>query len=64
MKILHINGTIEGGAANYVFNLHEDLLKKKIKSYLYIPKKKNKKNIIYPNYKLNDFYFFFKKLFY
>lgn len=60
MKILHINGTIEGGAANYVFNLHEDLLKKKIKSYLYIPKKKNKKNIIYPNHKLNDFYFFWK----
>jgi len=62
MKILHINGTIEGGAANYVFNLHEDLLKKRIKSYLYVPKKKHKKNIIYPNYKLNNFYFFLKNL--
>ena len=61
MKILHINGTIEGGAANYVFKLHEDLIKKKIKSYLYLPKKVSKKNIIYPNNKFNNLYFFFKE---
>jgi|TARA_B110001452_G_scaffold237501_1_gene217382 glycosyltransferase involved in cell wall biosynthesis len=62
MKILHINGTIEGGAANYVFKLHEDLIKKKIKSYLYLPKKVSKKNIIYPNNKFNNLYFFLKNL--
>ena len=62
MKILHINGTFEGGAANYVFKLHKDLLKKKIESYLYIPKKIPQKKILYPNNRLSNFNFYIKNL--
>ena len=57
MKILHINGTLEGGAANYVFKLHNDLLKKKVNSYLYIPKKISQKKIFYSDSKFSNFYF-------
>jgi glycosyltransferase involved in cell wall biosynthesis len=49
MKILHINGTSYGGTANFVFDLHNQLLKNKnIISFVYVPKKRNFKNIIYP----------------
>ena len=62
MKILHINGTHEGGAANYVYKLHNDLLRKKLHSYLYIPKKKFKKNIFYPPGIFNQIIFYTKNL--
>ena len=49
MKILHINGTSYGGTANFVFNLHKKLIdKENVNSYVYVPKKRNIKNIIYP----------------
>ena len=49
MKILHINGTSYGGTANFVFDLHNQLINKKnINSFVYVPKKRNFKNIIYP----------------
>ncbi len=49
MKILHINGTSYGGAANFVFNLHKKLMNiKTVSSYVYVPKKRNVENIIYP----------------
>ena len=49
MIILHINGTSYGGAANFVFNLHKKLIdKENVTSYVYVPKKRNVKNIIYP----------------
>ena len=49
MKILHINGTAYGGAANFVIDLHKSLLGKKIESILYIPKKRNIPKLIHPN---------------
>ena len=49
MKILHINGTSHGGAANVALRIHESLLRKNISSYLYLPHKKNVKNLLYPN---------------
>ena len=30
MKILHINGTSKGGAANFAINLHQCLVKKEL----------------------------------
>ena len=46
MIILHINGTSYGGAANFVFNLHKKLIdKENVTSYVYVPKKRNVKNI-------------------
>jgi len=49
MKILHINGTSHGGAANVAIRVHESLLSKNVESYLYLPNKKNVKNLFYPN---------------
>ena len=49
MKILHINGTSHGGAANVALRIHESLLRKNISSYLYLPHKKNVINLLYPN---------------
>jgi len=48
MKILHINGTSYGGAANFVFDLHEELLKKNVSSFVYSPKRRNINNTLYP----------------
>ena len=44
MKVLHINGTAYGGAANFVIDLHKSLLEKNVESILYIPKKYTKIN--------------------
>ena len=49
MKVLHINGTAYGGAANFVIDLHKSLLEKKVESILYIPKKRNIPKLIHPN---------------
>ena len=48
MRILHINGTSYGGAANFVFDLHEEFLKKNVSSFVYSPKKRNINNALYP----------------
>ena len=57
MKILHINGTSYGGAANFVFNLHKKLMNiKTVSSYVYVPKKRNVENIIYPQSIFFKFY--------
>ena len=42
MRILHINGTSYGGAANFVFDLHEEFLKKCILFCLFAKEKKYK----------------------
>ena len=52
MKILHINGTDEGGTYNLLFDIHKALIKKKIKTKIYLPQKKKKK------------IFFIKKIFF
>ena len=49
MKVLHINGTAYGGAANFVIDLHKSLLEKNVESILYIPKKRNIPKLIHPN---------------
>ena len=60
MKILHINGTSYGGAANFVFNLHKKLVNiENVYSYVYVPKKRNVKNIVYPQ----SIFFKFNSLF-
>ena len=59
MKILHINGTTKGGVFNYVKDLHYSLLDNGIDSYLFLPNKKNIKNIIFPSSKS---YHFFQKI--
>ena len=41
MKILHINGTCHGGAANVAERIHQSLLDKKVESYIYLPFKKD-----------------------
>ncbi|MBD1140976.1 glycosyltransferase [Pelagibacterales bacterium SAG-MED39] len=59
MKILHINGTAYGGAANYARDLHESLLNQNIDSVLYLPKKRNIPKLIYPNsffFKIHSMY--------
>tara|TARA_B100001121_G_C18695361_1_gene624805 strand:+ start:1991 stop:3181 length:1191 start_codon:yes stop_codon:yes gene_type:complete len=48
MRILHINGTSYGGAANFVFDLHEEFLKKNVSSFVYSPKRRNINNALYP----------------
>lgn len=48
MRILHINGTSYGGAANFVFDLHEEFLKKNVSSFVYSPKRRNINNTLYP----------------
>ena len=42
MKILHINGTDEGGTYNLLFDIHKALIKKKIKTKIYLSSKKKK----------------------
>ena len=59
MKILHINGTSEGGTFNVIYDLHKALLKKKIKSNIYLPEKMNIKNSYYPK---SFFFIFIQKL--
>jgi glycosyltransferase involved in cell wall biosynthesis len=57
MKILHINGTAYGGAANFVVDLHNKLLEKEVESFIYFPKKRNIEKIIFPNsifFKINS----------
>lgn len=50
MKILHINGTSQGGAANFAVNLHQNLLNKNFKSSIFLPNDRNDlTNIYYPN---------------
>lgn len=46
MKILHINGTNHGGAAIAVERIHESLINKGVESYIYLPFKKDLKNIV------------------
>jgi glycosyltransferase involved in cell wall biosynthesis len=46
MKILHINGTNHGGAAIAVERIHESLINKGIESHIYLPFKKDLKNIV------------------
>ena len=42
MKILHINGTDEGGTYNLLFDIHKALIKKKLKQrFIFLKKKKN-----------------------
>ena len=44
MKILHINGTSEGGTFNLVYDLHKALIKKKNQiKYLFTRKNRYKK---------------------
>lgn len=59
MKILHINGTSEGGTFNVIYDLHKALLKKKIKSNIYLPEKMNIKNSYYPK---SFFFYFYSKI--
>ena len=41
MKILHINGTDEGGTYNLLFDIHKALIKKKLKQrFIFLKKKK------------------------
>ena len=43
MKILHINGTDEGGTYNLLFDIHKALIKKKLKQrFIFLKKKKYK----------------------
>ena len=56
MKILHINGTSEGGTFNLVYDLHKALIKKKIKSNIYLPEKIDIKNSHYPKSFFFNFY--------
>ena len=52
MKILHINGTSEGGTFK-VYDLHKALIKKKIKSNIYLPRKNR-----YKKFTLSKSFFF------
>lgn len=56
MKVLHINSTDEGGTFNLLFDIHKSLIKKKIKTKIYLPHRKNhlpkKKNV--PNFYIQD----------
>ena len=54
MKILHINGTNHGGAANVAERIHESLIEKGIESYIYLPFKKDLKNLISPKTTLGE----------
>ena len=55
MKILHVNGTSKGGAANFALNIHNGLIKRNIKSYIYLPNKIDNKNIFFPKKNKNWF---------
>ena len=44
MKVLHINATNEGGTFNLMFDIHQALIKKKIKTKIYLPQKKDDSN--------------------
>ena len=50
MKILHINGTDEGGTYNLLFDIHKALIKKKIKTKIYLPQKKKYKFLLSRKY--------------
>ncbi len=67
MKVLHINGTAYGGAANFVIELHEKLIEEKVDSFIYLPKNRNVKKLIKPNSFFFKFHFilkiFLKKIF-
>ena len=57
MKILHINGTNHGGAANFAINLHQSLRKKGIESFICLPEYSGIENSLFPrssNLKLYD----------
>lgn len=49
MRVLHINGTSEGGTISLLKDLHQSLLKKKIISFIYTPHNLKLKNSLYPN---------------
>ena len=51
MKILHINGTDEGGTYNLLFDIHKALIKKIEQGYLYQKKYK----FFYRKYLLHSF---------
>lgn len=67
MRVLHINGTAYGGAANFVIELHEQLINEKIDSYVYLPKNRNVRKLIKPSSFFFKFNFilkiFLKKIF-
>ena len=54
MKVLHINGTDEGGTYNLLFDIHKSLIKKKIKTKIYLPQKKRFSNFFYQE---NSFFY-------
>lgn len=54
MKILHINGTCHGGAANVTERIHEALINKNVESHVYLPFKKDIKNVISPKNTLGE----------
>ena len=60
MKILHINGTSQGGAANFAINLHQSLLDKNLESSIFLPNGKN--NLINIYYPKSYIYKFFSKI--
>ncbi len=60
MKILHINGTSKGGAANFAINLHQCLVKKGIKSSICLPKYSSVENSLFVRSSYLKFYDKFK----
>jgi glycosyltransferase involved in cell wall biosynthesis len=55
MKVLHINATDEGGTFNLLFDIHKSLIKKKIKTKIYLPQKKFSPNFYFQK---NIFFYF------
>ena len=56
MKILHINGTSEGGTFNLVYDLHKALIKKKNQIKYLFTRKNRYKNSHYPKSFFSIFY--------
>ncbi|MDA7755687.1 glycosyltransferase [Candidatus Pelagibacter sp.] len=58
MKVLHINATNEGGTFNLMFDIHKALIKKKIKTKIYLPQKKKASNFYFQENVLFYFHFY------
>jgi len=60
MKVLHINGTDSGGAANFAINLHQSLIQKNINSFIYLPNKHDIENILFSESLILNYYRLFR----
>ena len=61
MKVLHINATNEGGTFNLMFDIHKALIKKKIKTKIYLPQKKKSFKFLFSRKRFILFSFLYYK---